>query len=55
LVAGSAATASDQYNYLTTLNDQRTAIDGLKGIRALMHTSAMKPFARTGRPGTAQW
>jgi choline dehydrogenase len=36
-----------QYNYLTTLNDQRTAIDGLKGIRALMHTSAMKPFAQT--------
>ena len=36
-----------QYNYLTTPNDQRTAIDGLRGIRELMHTSAMKPFARS--------
>ena len=33
-----------QYNYLTTANDRRTAIDGLKGIRALMQASAMKPF-----------
>jgi choline dehydrogenase len=33
-----------QYNYLTTANDRRTAIDGLKAIRALMQASAMNPF-----------
>ena len=33
-----------QYNYLSTENDRRTAIDGLKLIRRLMHTAAMKPY-----------
>jgi choline dehydrogenase len=33
-----------QYNYLSTENDRRTAIDGLKTIRALMQGSAMRPY-----------
>jgi choline dehydrogenase len=33
-----------QYNFLSTEDDRRTAIDGLKMVRKLMHTNAMKPF-----------
>jgi choline dehydrogenase len=33
-----------QYNYLTTENDRRTVVDGLKAVRSLMRTSAMKPY-----------
>ena len=33
-----------QYNYLSTEDDRRTAIDGLKLTRRLMSTAAMKPY-----------
>jgi choline dehydrogenase len=33
-----------QYNYLTTAGDRQTAIDGLKTIRKLMQTEAMRPY-----------
>jgi choline dehydrogenase len=33
-----------QYNFMTTDNDRRTVIDGLKTIRRLIQASAMKPY-----------
>ncbi len=33
-----------QYNYLSTENDRRTAIEGLKLVRRIMGTVAMKPY-----------
>jgi choline dehydrogenase len=41
-----------QYNYLTTAQDKRTVVDGLKIVRMLMETSAMRPYVRAERaPG----
>jgi choline dehydrogenase len=33
-----------QYNYLATEDDRRTVVDGLKLVRRLMSTAAMKPY-----------
>ncbi len=33
-----------QYNYLTTVNDRRIAIDGLRTVRRLIQASAMEPY-----------
>jgi choline dehydrogenase len=33
-----------QYNYLSAEDDRRTAVDGLKLVRRLMSTAAMKPY-----------
>jgi choline dehydrogenase len=33
-----------QYNYLSTEGDRRTAVDGLKTVRRLMHSAAMQPY-----------
>jgi choline dehydrogenase len=43
-----------QYNYLTTEDDRRTAIDALKLIRRIMHQPPKKPFiAAEHAPGVA--
>jgi choline dehydrogenase len=42
-----------QYNYLSTDNDRRTAVDGLKLTRRLMRAAAMQPYVlEEHAPGT---
>lgn len=43
-----------QYNYLSSENDQKSMIDGLKIVRRMMQTAAMKPYvAAEHAPGDA--